>query len=150
MNLLRHAWRALRREALAGDLLTVFAALVLGVAVMTAVGTLVNRVNLALTGSAAEMLGGDLGIAGRDDPPQAFADEAQRRGLAHTRIASFGSVLFNGDASQMASIKAVQAGYPLRGTLRVRATPGGALIADAGMPPRARPMPTRACCRGWG
>ena len=38
MNVLRHAWRALRREALAGDLLTVFAALVLGVAVMTAVG----------------------------------------------------------------------------------------------------------------
>ncbi|WP_313251994.1 hypothetical protein, partial [Stenotrophomonas indicatrix] len=76
MNLLRHAWRALRREALAGDLLTVFAALVLGVAVMTAVGTLVNRVNLALTGSAAEMLGGDLGVAGRDDPPAAFAAEA--------------------------------------------------------------------------
>jgi len=138
MNLLRHAWRALRREALAGDLLTVFAALVLGVAVMTAVGTLVNRVNLALTGSAAEMLGGDLGVAGRSDPPAAFAEEAQRRGLAHTRIAGFGSVLFNGDASQMASIKAVQAGYPLRGTLRVRATPGGAPIADAGMPPQGQ------------
>ncbi|MEG0193078.1 MAG: FtsX-like permease family protein [Stenotrophomonas sp.] len=138
MNLLRHAWRALRREALAGDLLTVFAALVLGVAVMTAVGTLVNRVNLALTSSAAEMLGGDLGVAGRDDPPAAFADEAQRRGLAHTRLASFGSVLFQGDASQMASIKAVEAGYPLRGALRVRATPGGALIADAGMPAKGQ------------
>lgn len=138
MNLLRHAWRALRREALAGDLLTVFAALVLGVAVMTAVGTLVNRVNLALTGSAAEMLGGDLGVAGRDDPPAAFAAEAQRRGLAHTRLASFGSVLFQGDASQMASIKAVEAGYPLRGALRVRATPGGALIADAGMPAKGQ------------
>ncbi|MDV3515273.1 FtsX-like permease family protein [Stenotrophomonas sp. C1657] len=138
MNLLRHASRALRREALAGDLLTVFAALVLGVAVMTAVGTLVNRVNLALTGSAAEMLGGDLGVAGRDDPPAAFAEEAQRRGLAHTRLASFGSVLFQGDASQMASIKAVEAGYPLRGALRVRATPGGALIADAGMPAKGQ------------
>ncbi|WP_353101548.1 ABC transporter permease [Stenotrophomonas lactitubi] len=138
MNLLRHAWRALRREALAGDLLTVFAALVLGVAVMTAVGTLVNRVNLALTGSAAEMLGGDLGVAGRDDPPATFADEAQRRGLAHTRLASFGSVLFQGDASQMASIKAVEAGYPLRGALRVRATPGGTLIADAGMPAKGQ------------
>ncbi|EZP47511.1 Efflux ABC transporter, permease protein [Stenotrophomonas sp. RIT309] len=138
MNLLRHAWRALRREALAGDLLTVFAALVLGVAVMTAVGTLVNRVNLALTGSAAEMLGGDLGVAGRDDPPAAFAEEAQRRGLAHTRLASFGSVLFQGDASQMASIKAVEAGYPLRGARRVRATPGGALIADAGMPAKGQ------------
>lgn len=138
MNLLRHAWRALRREALAGDLLTVFAALVLGVAVMTAVGTLVNRVHLALTGSAAEMLGGDLGVAGRDDPPAAFAEEAQRRGLAHTRLASFGSVLFQGDSSQMASIKAVEAGYPLRGALRVRATPGGALIADAGMPAKGQ------------
>ncbi|MCW2067991.1 UNVERIFIED_ORG: putative ABC transport system permease protein [Stenotrophomonas maltophilia] len=138
MNLLRHAWRALRREALAGDLLTVFAALVLGVAVMTAVGTLVNRVNLALTGSAAEMLGGDLGVSGRDDPPASFADEARRRGLAHTRLASFGSVLFQGDASQMASIKAVEAGYPLRGALRVRATPGGALIADAGMPAKGQ------------
>ncbi|WMJ67871.1 FtsX-like permease family protein [Stenotrophomonas sp. 24(2023)] len=136
MNLLRHAWRALRREALAGDLLTVFAALVLGVAVMTAVGTLVNRVTLALTSSAAEMLGGDLGLAGRDDPPATFAEEAQRRGLAHTRLASFGSVLFQGDASQMASIKAVEAGYPLRGTLRVRSAPGGALIANAGAPPK--------------
>ncbi|MBN5017318.1 ABC transporter permease [Stenotrophomonas muris] len=150
MNVLCHAWRALRREALAGDLLTVFAALVLGVAVMTAVGTLVNRVNLALTGSAAEMLGGDLGIAGRDDPPQAFADEAQQRGLAHTRIASFGSVLFNGDASQMASIKAVQAGYPLRGTLRVRATPGGALIADAGMPPKGQAYADPRLLQGLG
>ncbi|PSD09467.1 hypothetical protein C7E19_24660, partial [Stenotrophomonas maltophilia] len=64
----------------------------------------------AVQAGAAEMLGGDLGIAGRDDPPQAFADEAQRRGLSYTRIASFGSVLFNADASQMASIKAVQAG----------------------------------------
>ncbi len=40
MNVLRHAARALRRELFAGDLLTVFAALVLGVAVMTAVGGL--------------------------------------------------------------------------------------------------------------
>ncbi|KAG1397658.1 hypothetical protein G6F59_013604 [Rhizopus arrhizus] len=141
---------ALRREALAGDRLTGFAAWVLGVAVMTAVGTLVNRVNLALTGSAAEMLGGDLGIAGRDDPPQAFAEEAQRRGLAYTRIASFGSVLFHGEASQMASIKAVQAGYPLRGALRVRATPGGALIADAGMPAKGQAYADPRLLQGLG
>ncbi|PAL04976.1 hypothetical protein B8W90_12605, partial [Staphylococcus hominis] len=85
----------------------VFAALVLGVAVMTAVGTLVNRVTLALTSSAAEMLGGDLGLGGREDVPQAFADEARARGLASTRMVSFPSVLFHGDESQMANIKAV-------------------------------------------
>ena len=115
MNLLRHALRSLRREALAGDLLTVFAALVLGVAVMTAVGTLVDRVNLALANSTAEMLGGDLGISGRAEAPAELVGEGTRRGLQSTRIAAFGSVLFHGEARQMATIKAGDAGYPLGG-----------------------------------
>ncbi|WNH50915.1 ABC transporter permease [Stenotrophomonas oahuensis] len=134
MNVLRHAGRALRREFLAGDLLTVFAALVLGVAVMTAVGTLVNRVTLALTSSAAEMLGGDLGLGARQDAPETFAEEARQRGLKTTRMVSFPSVLFNGDASQMANIKAVSAGYPLRGQLQVSRSAGGP-VESAGTPP---------------
>ncbi|WNJ29952.1 FtsX-like permease family protein [Xanthomonas translucens pv. undulosa] len=138
MNVLRHAARALRRELFAGDLLTVFAALVLGVAVMTAVGTLVDRVTLALTGSAAEVIGGDLGVTGRQDIPAAFAAEAQRRGLRHTRLVSFPSVLFHGDASQMANIKAVAAGYPLRGELRVARDTAGAGSERAGPPPRGQ------------
>ncbi|MBD8695636.1 FtsX-like permease family protein [Stenotrophomonas sp. CFBP 13718] len=134
MNLLRHALRSLRREALAGDLLTVFAALVLGVAVMTAVGTLVDRVNLALANSTAEMIGGDLGVSGRAEPPAEFAAEATQRGLRSTRIAAFGSVLFHGEASQMATIKAVEAGYPLRGQLRIR-TGSDARLDDAAAAP---------------
>lgn len=132
MNVLRQALRSVRREFLAGDLLTVFAALVLGVAVMTAVGTLVDRVTLALTSSAAEVLGGDLGVTGREEVPQAFAEEAARRGLRSTRMAAFPSVLFHGEASQMATIRAVGDGYPLRGQLLVSrtasaaGTPGGA------------------------
>ncbi|MGQ3466764.1 oxidoreductase, partial [Xanthomonas campestris] len=119
MNVLKQAARAVRREFLAGDLLTVFAALVLGVAVMTAVGTLVDRVTLALTSSAAEVLGGDLGVTGRQEIPASFADEAQRRGLQTTRLVSFPSVLFHGESSQMANIRGVGAGYPLRGELLV-------------------------------
>ncbi len=133
MNALRHAMRSLRREFLGGDLLTVFAALVLGVAVMTAVGTLVNRVTLALTASAAEMLGGDLGLSGREDIPAGFADEAGKRGLRSTRVVSFPSVLFHGDDSQMATIKAVSAGYPLRGQLRLDGgAAGSASVPQAG------------------
>ncbi|HYG07385.1 MAG TPA: FtsX-like permease family protein [Stenotrophomonas sp.] len=131
----RQAARATRREFLAGDLLTVFAALVLGVAVMTAVGTLVNRVTLALTDSAAEVLGGDLGVSGRQEIPASFETEAQRRGLRHARMVSFPSVLFHGENSQMASIRAVGAGYPLRGTLLVSAAPGAA--ARTAAPPAA-------------
>lgn len=136
MNLLRHALRSLRREALAGDLLTVFAALVLGVAVMTAVGTLVDRVNLALANSTAEMLGGDLGIAGRSEPAAELTAEAARRGLRSTRIAAFGSVLFHGEESQMATVKAVEGDYPLRGQLRVREGTGATLRETAAAPAR--------------
>ncbi|GAB3731256.1 FtsX-like permease family protein [Luteimonas pelagia] len=117
MRLLPFAWRALRRELRGGDLLTVAAALVLGVAVMTAVGTLVNRVNLALARNGAELIGGDLGVAGRQAPPDAFAAEAALRGLATARIVSFPSVLFAGERSELAEIKAVDGGYPLRGVL---------------------------------
>jgi len=135
MNIWRQAARAVRREFLAGDLLTVFAALVLGVAVMTAVGTLVNRVTLALTSSAADVLGGDLGVTGRQDIPADFAAEAQRRGLRSTRMVSFPSVLFHGEASQMANIRAVAAGYPLRGVLQVSREDSGAGARPAGPPP---------------
>lgn len=134
MNVLRLAARSLRREFGAGDLLTVFAALVLGVAVMTAVGTLVGRVSLALRSSTAEVMGGDLGLAGRTDIPGSFAAEAHRRGLRSLRMVSFPSVLFHGEASQMATVKAVGEGYPLRGRLLVA---GGATATAhaAGTPP---------------
>ena len=135
MNPLRHAARSLRREFFAGDLLTVAAALVLGVAAMTAVGTLVDRVALALAASAAETLGGDLGVRGRQDPPAEFAAEAAARGLRSTRLVSFPSVLFHGEASQMATIKGVDAGYPLRGELRVAREADGLDATTAGAPP---------------
>ena len=135
MNPLRHAARSLRREFFAGDLLTVAAALVLGVAAMTAVGTLVDRVALALAASAAETLGGDLGVRGREDPPAEFTVEAAARGLRSARLVSFPSVLFHGEASQMATIKGVDAGYPLRGELRVALDAAGRDPTAAGAPP---------------
>lgn len=134
MNVLRHAARSLRREFLAGDLLTVFAALVLGVAAMTAVGTLVDRVTSALSSSAAEVIGGDLGVRSRQDLPDAFATEAARRGLRSARMVAFPSVLFHGEASQMATVKGVGDGYPLRGELRVARDAAGLGGEPAGAP----------------
>lgn len=134
MNVLRHAARSLRREFLAGDLMTVFAALALGVAAMTAVGTLVDRVTLALTSSAAEVVGGDLGVRGREEPPAGLADEARQRGLRSVRMVAFPSVLFHGEASQMATVKGVSEGYPLRGQLRVGHDADGSGGQAAGTP----------------
>jgi len=134
MNILAYASRALRRELRGGDLLTLAAALVLAVAVMTAVGTLVNRVAAAVSANAAQIIGGDFGFAARQPIDPAIADLARAQGLAVARMLSFPSVVFHADASQLADIKAVDAAYPLRGEL-------SASTDSAGLAAQATPAP---------
>lgn len=135
MNVLRHAVRALRRDLRGGDLLTLGAALVLAVAVMTAVGTLVNRVTAAVTANAAQIIGGDFGLASREPIADEIAELAKTQGLAVTRMITFPSVVFHGDASQLADIKAVDVAYPLRGELRTSVDPAGLATGISAAPP---------------
>lgn len=134
MRVVQYAWRALRRDLRGGDLLTVAAALVLGVAVMTAVGTLVNRVSSALVQNAAEIIGGDFGVAGRQAIPGEWVREAHARNLATARLVQFPTVVFAGEASQLADIKAVDEGYPLRGELVVSTDLAGTRTSQAAAP----------------
>lgn len=134
MKVLPYAWRALRRELRGGELLTLAAALVLAVAVMTAVGTLVNRVTEAIASNAAEIVGGDFGLAGRQPIPDDFDRLARDKGLNQTRIIDFPSVVFAGERSQLAEIKAVGDGYPLRGQLRISPDLAGAASVSGGAP----------------
>lgn len=136
MRVVPYAWRALKRDLRGGDLLTVAAALVLGVAVMTAVGTLVNRVSSALVQNAAEIIGGDFGVAGRQAIPAEWIQAAGERGLDTARLVQFPTVVFAGDASQLADIKAVDSGYPLRGELVVSEDAAGTRTRTAPAPGR--------------
>lgn len=135
MNVLSYASRALRRELRGGDLLTLAAALVLAVAVMTAVGTLVNRVTAAVSANAAQIIGGDFGFASRQPIDPAIAATAQAQQLAVARMITFPSVVFHGDASQLADIKAVDAAYPLRGELSTTTDIAGLAAQATPAPP---------------
>jgi putative ABC transport system permease protein len=118
------AARSLRREFRHAELATLAAALVLAVAALCAVATLANRVERAIVASAAELIGGDLAIgAGRELPP-AFVEQAVQRGLATSHLADFPSVVFAGEASRLAEIRATDAAFPLRGVLAVREVDG--------------------------
>ena len=135
MKPLTFAARSLRREFRHGELATLAAALVLAVAALAAVGTLASRVERAILASASELLGGDLGISARRNPlPAAFTDEAHRLGLASNRIVEFSSVVFAGERSQFSEVRAVDAGFPLRGRLTVSTAEGT---------PQARQAPAR-------
>ncbi|WP_386070690.1 ABC transporter permease [Tahibacter sp. UC22_41] len=124
MNVFRFAARSLRREFRQGELRTLAAALVLAVAALTAVATLGQRVERAILASAAELIGGDLGVAGRREFAPEFTAEAERLGLRHSVSAEFPSVVFAAGKSQLAQVNATDANYPLRGELRVREADG--------------------------
>ena len=134
MKPLAFAARSLRREFRYAELAMLAAALVLAVAALAAVATLANRVERAIVASAAELIGGDLGIAAGRALPPALIDAAQRRGLATTQVADFPSVVFAGEASRLADIRATDAAFPLRGVLAVRNAHGAEQIVHAPAP----------------
>jgi putative ABC transport system permease protein len=132
---LAFAARSLRREFRHAELATLAAALVLAVAALAAVATLASRVERAIVASAAELIGGDLGINAGKTLPAAFVNEARRRGLATNVLADFPSVVFAGETSKLADVRASDGAFPLRGALSVLDAGGAEKPAHA-PPPR--------------
>nr|WP_244962539.1 FtsX-like permease family protein [Oleiagrimonas soli] len=122
--MLRLALRTLRREWRLPELRTLAAALVLAVAALGVVATLSTRVEHGITASAAELIGGDIGVHGASPLPDDFAARAHALGLKTSRVATFPSVAFAGDRNQLLDVTAVDAAYPLRGSLRTRDAQG--------------------------
>ncbi|MDR2012714.1 MAG: FtsX-like permease family protein [Rhodanobacter sp.] len=117
MKPLAFAARSLRREFRHAEMMTLAAALMLAVAALTAVATLASRVERALIASAAELIGGDLGVNANRPLPAAFADEAHTLGLATSVVADFSSMAFTGEQSKLCEVRAGDPAFPLRGTL---------------------------------
>ena len=128
------AWRMLGRDWRAGELRVLALALLVAVASVTSVGFFADRVGRALERDAHQLLGADLVLVA-DHPWNAQATEKiSSSGLAHAEALSFVSMALKGDASQLAGVKAVSEGYPLRGRLRIAPSPGAADAEAAGIP----------------
>lgn len=129
----RHALRTLRREWRLPELRTLIAALLLSVVALGAVGTLATRVQRAVLLGAAELIGGDLGIDAASPLPVDFVQHAQALGMRTSTLADFPSVAFAHDRSQLLSVVAGDAAWPLRGKLVVVGANGHS--RDAHAPP---------------
>ena len=138
MRALRFAFKALGREARGGELAVLFGAVLVAVTALTAVGFFTSRVAQAIQSQAGEVLAGDLRLeSGRPvDPDGGYAGEATTRGLKVARTISFPSVVFAGDASNLALIDGVENAYPLRGRLRIADAPYAPGRATRGVPAR--------------
>ncbi|QRP64689.1 FtsX-like permease family protein [Rhodanobacter sp. FDAARGOS 1247] len=122
MNLLRLSLRSLRREWHLPELRTLAASLVLAVVALGVVATLATRIERGMLASAAELIGGDLGISSPQALPATYAEQARADGLSLSRTASFPSVAFAHEQAQLLDVQAVDAAYPLRGTLELGGT----------------------------
>ena len=120
---LNFVWHMLRRDVRAGELYLLTAALVVAVAAMSAVGFVTDRVQQALDREASQLLGADLLLRANHPWSEALVNDARRLGLRVVQTQTFPSMVsaVGGDAAatQLSEIKAVERGYPLRGSLRV-------------------------------
>ena len=131
MKILLLALRSLRREWHLPELRTLAASLVLAVVALGVVATLAARMEHGVLASAAELIGGDLGISAPQSIPDTFATAGRERALAITRTAGFPSVAFAQQQSQLLDVLAADAAYPLRGTLLVGDARGRQIVSHA-------------------
>lgn len=115
----RLALRLLWREARSGELRLLFLAVTIAVASLTCVGFFTDRVRQALESEATQLLGADLLLIADHPWSPAIIDRARRSGLRTAQTQTFPSMVMAGERAQLAEIKAVSAGYPLRGRLRI-------------------------------
>jgi putative ABC transport system permease protein len=118
------AMRMLRRNWSAGELRVLLLALLIAVASVTTVGFFADRVQAALDRQANELLGGDLVVIADKPLPPEFEQAARGDKLDVARTRTFPSMVSAGDKVNLAEIKAVSDGFPLRGRIRIIDRPG--------------------------
>jgi putative ABC transport system permease protein len=147
---LKLGWRLLRRDIASGEVRVLLAALVLAVCAVTSVGFVTDRAKRALDLEANRLLGGDAVL--RSDQPVGEAPRALARslGLDSTETLAFPSMVRVGDALKLSDIRALGAGYPLRGRFQLAQQPDARPEAASDIPARGTLWLTRAGAQALG
>ena len=114
----RLASKLLLRDWRARELTVLISALLVAVTAMTGVAFLTDRVGQAVEMRAAESLAADLRLYSAVPITEDYVDLGEENGMQTARIASMPSVVFAGETSTLAAVRAVTNGYPLRGRLK--------------------------------
>jgi putative ABC transport system permease protein len=123
MKTLNLALKLLKREWHAGEMRILMLALFIAIACMTSVNLFADRIEKAMFNQAADLLGGDLALTSANPVTEQWLQQAESLNIAYSRSMVFFSMLAVGDQLQLASIKAVEAPYPLRGELKIAEKP---------------------------
>ncbi|MDD2767392.1 MAG: ABC transporter permease [Methylococcus sp.] len=117
----RLALRLAKRDWRGGELSILLTALAIAVAATAAIHLFGDRLARTMVEHAAEFIAGDLTVTSHRQLPDEWRTEARALGLRDTASVEFPSVLMENHQILLGGIKAVSAGYPLRGEVRTRA-----------------------------
>ncbi len=124
MNIIHFILRGARQDWRGTEVRILFLALVVAVASLSAVGFFTDRVAQGMARQASELLGADLVLRSHEPLPPELIARAEDLGLDLVRTVEFRSMLHHDGRMQLSEIKAVSAGYPLRGQLRAQTESG--------------------------
>ena len=116
------AVNALRRDWRSGELRLIAIAVVIAVASFTSVSFFTDRVLQATELQSAELLAADLVLLSGRAIDAGLIERANAAGLISSRTTSFRSIVIVAEKLQMAEVKAIEDGYPVRGHLRISNT----------------------------
>ena len=122
------------RDWRGGELTILAIGLIIAVTSITAVGFFTDRIERGLQMQSAELIAGDLVLtSGRADIYDYIA-EARSNDFRVATTQQFRSVVLANERLQLAEVKAVSDGYPLRGVVRTSDTAFGDDEATTGIP----------------
>lgn len=130
MKWLRLGLWLLRRERASGEWRVLLLALIIGVGSVSTTGFLGDRLKRAMSERGASFLGADLLVTS----PRPV-DIWPRHTLQTSSALEFTSMVSRDDAFQLATLRAVDKAYPLRGTVRIAPAPFAASASLAAQPP---------------
>jgi putative ABC transport system permease protein len=131
------SWTFILRDLRAAELRLMWLALVLATAALSTVGFLAQRLDAGLKRDAAQLIGGQAVVQSDHVLPPSFLQQARADGLQTTQTAVFASMAVGPGAqgrTHLVAVKAVQAGYPLLGSLLLRPPGGGVDTKLRGIP----------------
>jgi putative ABC transport system permease protein len=117
-RLLRLACLQLLRDARSGELRVLFLALLIAVTASTSIGYFSARLSAAMQMRASEFLGADLLLNGTMPATPSQIAQGLAQQLKHAQLVEFASVIATDQGIQLASVKAADSAYPLRGQLK--------------------------------
>lgn len=116
IQLLKRNWRS-------GELKLLGFSLILAVAVLSGIAIFTDRLESTLISESNSVLGADYIVRGSQPHNDEWEKAAEDSDIRHTQSALFSSMVFAGDEMHLASVKAVDESYPLRGRFEISKVP---------------------------